>query len=244
MTGGVLFDFDGTLVDTFDDIVDAVQRMRAALGAPALPDPDVHRHIGWGAPNLIGLCHPRLDDRRPDRLPRDGDPLPLAPAEVERALTLFRDAYRKGLLLRTRAYPGVADLCARLAADGLSLAVVSNKPEVFVRQVLAGLGLVDPFGLIVGGDTTRAHKPDPAMLVHAAGCLGLPLARCVMAGDGPLDLEAARAANLPCCAVTWGLTPEAELIRLGPAGLARTVGELERWLRETLRILSYAAARR
>ncbi len=240
MTGGVLFDFDGTLVDTFEDIVAAVQSMRAALGAVPLPTPEVHRHIGWGTPTLVGLCHPRLDARRPDRLPRPGEPLPLSSSELTAAIALFRTAYADTLVRHARVYPGMLELCRALAADGVSLAVVSNKPEGFTRVILAALGLVDPFRLVVGGDTLATHKPDPAPLVYASRGIGLPLTRCVMVGDGPLDVLAARAAGVPCCAVTWGLSREAELIASGPACLARTAHELDAWIRATLKILGHA----
>jgi phosphoglycolate phosphatase len=240
MTGGVLFDFDGTLVDTFDDIVEAVQRMRAVYGAAPLPPIEVRRHIGWGTPGLIGQCHPRLDPLRAGGLPPDGAPLPLEAEAVAEALAHFRTAYARLMLRHARVYPGMTDLCRRLDADGLALAVASNKPEGFTRQILAALALADPFRFVIGGDTLPVRKPDPAQLRHAARELGLPLARCVMVGDGPLDIAAARAAGIPCCAVTWGIQSVEELIEQGPSGIARTEGELEQWIRDTLRARSYA----
>jgi phosphoglycolate phosphatase len=242
MTGGVLFDFDGTLVDTFEDIVAAVQAMRASLGAAPLPAEEVTRHIGWGTPILVGQCHPRLDARRPDRLPRAGEPSPLSEAELGAALALFRAAYAETLVRHARVYPGMPELCRGLAADGVSLAVVSNKSEGFTRVIMAALGLVDPFRFVVGGDTLAVHKPDPAPLAYAARGMGLPVTRCVMVGDGPLDVLAARAAGVPCGAVAWGLSREAELIAHGPACLARTGHELDVWIRATLKILSHAPA--
>lgn len=244
MTGGVLFDFDGTLVDTFEDIVEAVQRMRAACGAQPLPAGEVRRHIGWGTGNLIGQCHPRLDPLRAAGLPPDGAPLPLEPAAIEEGLEHFRRAYARVLLRTTRPYPGLPELCARLAADGLVLAVVSNKPEGFTRRILAALGLVDPFRLVLGGDSLPVRKPDPAPLLHAARLLGLAAERCVMVGDGPLDIAAARAAGMPCGAVTWGIQSAAELVPQAPAAIARTDAELERWIRDTLRALSFASTTR
>jgi phosphoglycolate phosphatase len=239
MTGGLLFDLDGTLADTFEDIVEAVQRARVRLGGPPLDPREVRRHVGWGARNLVALCHPALDPRRPERLPEDGGPPPLPAPEIEEALRLFRQEYSRILLRRTHAYAGIPEMCRALARDGAALAVISNKREHFARQVLAGLGMVDPFRVIVGADTVERAKPDPAPLRYAMERLGLPAARCVMIGDGKLDLLAARAAGVTGCAVAWGLTPEAELIPLGPAYLARTPVELEAWLRATLRALSF-----
>ena len=239
MTGGVLFDFDGTLVDTFDDIVDAVQRMRGELGAPALAPDEIRRHIGWGTRNLIGQCLPQSDALRPGRLPPDADDAPFDRAAVEDGLQRFKRIYSEVMLRHSRPYPGILELCAGLARDGFGLAIVSNKQDRFVRQMTAALGLIDPFRVVVSAGAVPAHKPDPQMLRVAAERMGLPLERCVMVGDGPLDIAAARAADIPCGSVTWGLIAEEELIRLGPAFLARTPGELGDWIRKTLRALTW-----
>jgi phosphoglycolate phosphatase len=239
MTGGLLFDFDGTLVDTFDDIVEGVQRARRALDARPLEPPEIRRHIGWGARRLIGLCHPRLDPLRPERLPDADTALPIPVDELDAALALFRRHYADVLLRCTRAYPGVPEMCAALARDGFSLAVISNKPERFVRQVMAGLALTDPFRLVVGCETAGRAKPDPAPIVYALERLDLPAQRCIMIGDGRQDLLAAQAAGVTGAAVAWGLVPAAELIPLGPAYLARTVPELETWLRKAQRAIAY-----
>ena len=240
MTGGVFFDFDGTLVDTFDDIIEAVQRMRAGLGGARLPTAEVRRHIGWGARNLTGQCHPRLDDLRPARLPADGEALPLEAAEVASALDRFRTIYQEIFLTHARPYEGIPQLLRDLARDGIDLAVISNKPERFVRQMLAGLGLVDPLRLILGGDSLPVRKPDPLPLRLAAEQMALPLERCVMVGDGPLDVAAAGLAGIPSCAVSWGLLSEEALIALGPGSLVRSVSALETWIRKTLRAIVYA----
>lgn len=239
MTGGLFFDFDGTLVDTFDDIIEGVQRARRALDAPPLDAPEIRRHIGWGAHRLVGLCHPALDPLRPERLPDADTALPLPADELEAAVALFRRHYGDILLRHTRPYPGVPEMCAALARDGFALAVVSNKPERFVRQVMAGLALVDPFRLVVGCETAGRAKPDPAPIRYTFERLGLPPQRCIMIGDGRQDLRAAQAAGITAAAVAWGLVPEAELIPLGPAFLARTVPELEAWLRQAARAAAY-----
>jgi len=235
MTGGVLLDFDGTLVDTFDDIVDAVQRMRAELGGPPLPDFEIRRHIGWGTRNLIGQCLPSRDPLRPDHLPPDGNAVAFDRDEVEEGLARFLHIYADTMLLRSHLYPGIPEMCRSLAGDGFALAVVSNKQDAIVRRMMASLALTDPFRVVVSAGSVPRNKPDPLMLRVAAARMGCPLSRCVMVGDGPLDVQAARAAGIPCCAVTWGLLSSAELIRLGPAALVETVAELEAWIRKSLR---------
>lgn len=227
LKAGVLFDFDGTLVDTFDDIIEAVQQMRGRLGAGPIPNGQIKRHIGWGAPNLVGQCHPQLDALRPDNLPRDGGPLPVPAGEVERVLQIFRCEYTEVQLQHTHAYSGIKTLCRRLARDGFALAVVSNKPERFIRQILAGLGMVDPFALVLGGDSLSKKKPEPEPLLHAVRELRISAKRCVMVGDSGPDIEAARAAQIPSCAVSWGILPTEDLRALNPTRLVRTVQELE-----------------
>jgi len=243
MTGGVLLDFDGTLVDTFDDIVEAVQRMRAELGGPALPADEVRRHIGWGTRNLIGQCLPSSDALRPDRLPPDGNVVLFARDEVEDGLARFLRIYGGTMLLRSRPYPGLPEMCRSLAGDGFALAVVSNKQDAIVRRMLASLQLADPIRVVVSAGSVPRNKPDPMMLRVAAERMGLPLARCVMVGDGPLDVAAAHAAGIPCCAVSWGLLAPEALIRLGPAALVDSADELEAWIRKTLRARAWSEGR-
>jgi phosphoglycolate phosphatase len=235
MNAGILFDFDGTLVDTFEDIVAAVQRMRGRLGADPLPAEQTRRHIGWGIYNLIGQCHPRLDEMRPDNLPPDGEPLPVPADELQRAVDLFREAYGAALVVHTRPYPGMVSLCKRLDLAGASLAVVSNKPERFTRQLLAILGMADRFALVLGGDTLAHKKPSPQPLRWAARRLGVPLERCVMIGDSGLDIAAARAAGIPSIAVTWGLLSAQGLRDLEPTHRVDTAAQLEEALHHLLR---------
>ncbi len=244
MTGGVLFDFDGTLVDTFDDIVLSVQEMRARLGAAFLPDAQVRGHIGWGIRNLIGQTLPSSDSLRPDRLPPDSNDPPFDREEVERGLAIFREIYAREMFVHSKPYPGIRELCFDLARSGFRLAIVSNKHERFVRRMAAGLGLVDPLRVVVSAGAVPRNKPDPLMLRVAAERMDIPIARCMVVGDGVLDVQAAAAAGIPCCAVAWGLTPVETLLRLSPAHLARTTADLGAWIRATARALTGPAARR
>jgi phosphoglycolate phosphatase len=95
---------------------------------------------------------------------------------------------------------------------------------------MAGHGLVDPFTIVVAGDSLPVMKPDPEPLRHAARELGVAIERCVMVGDSRIDIQAARAAGVPCCAVTWGIETEADLAAYGPDAFARTAEELRGWI--------------
>lgn len=231
---GVLFDFDGTLVDTFGGIVEGVQRMRARLEAGPLPFGEAKRHIGWGIKNLVGQCHPRLDALRPDELPADGSPLPLEEALLQETVELFRAEYQQCQMHETHAYEGIPDLCGELAGNGVALAVVSNKPERFVRHIMAVLGLADPFALVVGGDSLPTLKPHPAPLLHVVDTLGIDRRRCAMVGDSDLDIRAAQAAQLPAIAVGWGIQPPEQLRQVRPTHLVETTGALREGLRSVL----------
>ena len=222
----ILFDFDGTLVDTFDGIVEGVQRMRARLDAPPLPTDEIRSHIGWGLGNLVGQSHPQLDPLRPDKLPTDGGPLPLSADDLRRVIALFRAEYARVLMLNTRPYPGIPSLCRRLVSADVPLGVVSNKPERFTRQILAALGMADPFAIVLGGDSLPRKKPDPLQIHHAAEILDISAAECVMVGDSALDVQAAQAAGAISCAVTWGLTPEDDLRALRPTWIVHSTEEL------------------
>jgi len=227
---GVLFDFDGTLVDTFPGIVEGVHRMRTRLGAPRLKDDDVRRHIGWGIRNLIGQCHPECDSVE---IP-NGEPLPVAPDELERSVALFRHEYSRILVSLSHIYAGIEPLCAWLGRENVALAVVSNKPDRFVRQIMAAVGLADAFELVLGADTMSALKPDPASLREAIEKLGIDSERCVMVGDSRLDIEAAKNARIASCAVTWGLGTEADLASVEPTTLVDSTHGLADWLLEFL----------
>jgi phosphoglycolate phosphatase len=228
---GVFFDFDGTLIDSRQGIIEGVQRLRAECGAGPLPPLTIQEFIGWGVRHLVAWTHPRFDPLRPDRLPPpDGEP-PFAAAQLDRLVKDFRRIYGDVMLQEAVVYPGVAQLCQDLEREGASLAVISNKPERFVRQILAAFALADPFTLIIGGDTLPETKPHPRPLQVAAERMRLPLSRCMMVGDGPLDVHAAHAAAIRSCAVTWGFNDEAKLRALNPTAVAHSAAELHAWLR-------------
>jgi phosphoglycolate phosphatase len=171
----VLFDLDGTLLDTIADLAEGANRMLAEIGRPLRPLEEIHSFVGKGIPNLVRRC-----------------------------LTEFRRHYAEVNGRHTRIYPGIPETLAALRAQGRRLAVVTNKAEAFTLPLLERMGMAAHFDAVVSGDTLPVKKPDPAVLFHACALLGVQTSRTVMIGDSANDALAARAAGMPVLLVTYG----------------------------------------
>jgi phosphoglycolate phosphatase len=205
----VVFDLDGTLIDSARDLATAVNRalQRIAPGTPALPDDVVRSFIGSGARVLIERSLARTGLRVPV-----GDVLPV-----------FLEAYAGCLLDTTRLYPGVEEALERLRDR--RLAVLTNKPGDMSRAILAGLGVGDRFFRIAGGGDFPGQKPDPAGLLRLAAEAGVDPADALMVGDSGIDVRTGRAAGMPTAGVTYGF--DAASFREDPPDLlVDTLGEL------------------
>jgi phosphoglycolate phosphatase len=194
----VVFDLDGTLVDSSQDLVAAVRHMLRRLGLPPLPAETVLGYVGEGARRLVERSLATSDE-----------------ASIDAGLAIFRAHYEKHLLDRTRAYPQVPEALAALARGGRVLSVLTNKPEAMSRAILDGLGLLGRFLAVVGGDTLATRKPAPHGLRHLAARAGIALGRTMLVGDSAVDLETARAAGASFCGALWGFFPE-RLLRANP----------------------------
>ena len=182
--------------------------MLADYGYPPLPVPTVVGHIGKGAQNLVARCLEEYGYRL------DGDPgwtgeSGAPPGDtVAAALHVFEGHYAAHLLDETEVYGGVEELLRDLAHAGRGMAIVSNKPEGFCRDILDQLGLAGYFRIVVGGEALPKRKPAPDPIWHAIqACTGRSAedALAVMIGDTWIDTEAARAAGIPAVLVGWGL---------------------------------------
>lgn len=183
----MVFDLDGTLVDSRLDLAVAVNATRERLGLPPLAVAAVTAMVGEGARTLL----------------RRALPASTAGDAFEAALALFLDLYFDRCLDATRAYRGIDDLLAALATR-YPLAVLTNKPERHSRRILDGLGLTPRFAAIVGGDTLPARKPDPAGLHHLARAWSTTADRLLLVGDSGIDASTAHAAGAALALVTWG----------------------------------------
>jgi len=204
----VVFDLDGTLVDSAADLAHAVNHALRGLGLPERPAAEITTFVGEGAVRLVERAvAPRLD-------------------LLEPGLALWWEHYRAHLLDHTVLYPGMVAL---LRDARLPLAVHTNKPGALARQILDGLGVRQRFVEVLGGDEAP-RKPDPAGTRALLARLGVAPEEALYVGDSVVDLELARAVPMPLVTVSWGLVPEARLRAAGAARIVRTVAELRPWV--------------
>ena len=196
---GLLFDLDGTLVDSTLDLAASSNYLRRLNGLEPLPVPVVAGFIGNGVDVLAG------------RLLGSSDPDLIA-----RGVEAFKKHYREHCLDSTRPYPGVEQGLKSLRARGFKMAVVTNKPTGVSRHMLERLGLAGCFGAILGGEDSVAKKPDPAALLLACGRLSLPSRDCAMVGDSEVDVAAGRNAGMFTVAIRHGIGDQARLAKAGP----------------------------
>lgn len=174
----VLFDFDGTLADSFAAITASTNHVRASYGLPPMAEAEVRRYVGYGLDNLMA------------------DLVPGAP--VDEAVATYRTHHATVMLTQTRLMPGAVEAIPELARRGLKLAVCSNKRVEFTRELVRALGLSGYFVCVLGPDDVGGRaKPDPAMLLEGLTRLGIPAAEALYIGDMVVDVQTARAAGVP-----------------------------------------------
>jgi N-acetyl-D-muramate 6-phosphate phosphatase len=183
----VLFDLDGTLLDTARDLVNALQIVCASHGQPA-PDPQLAaRYVSHGAIGLVRLAFPQLDA-----------------AELEPLRLQLVHTYQQNICVHTVAYPGMLDVLNELDQAGIVWGVVTNKLRFLAAPILEQLGLRQRCATLVGGDTAAHNKPHPAPIEFALRELGVRPADAVYVGDARKDVLAGKAAGTHTVAVTWG----------------------------------------
>jgi len=188
----LVFDLDGTLVDSTLDLANAVNAARVHLGLEALPVPVVASYVGNGAPMLVRKAlGPDADEE-----------------QVDYALTYFLSWYRDHMLEHTRPYPGVVETLDRLHAAGYPMAVLTNKPERFSKSLLAGLDMAKYFFRVYGGNSFPEKKPSPFGLHRLMEESGVRTAQTWMIGDSSVDILTARNAGVHSVGVTYGIQPE------------------------------------
>jgi len=189
----MLFDLDGTLIDSVADIATSANRLLATENLPQLTVDQVRRMIGNGMAKLVE----RAFKARGIDLEGDG----LA-AMTERMMGIYKDHLTEDTVLMD----GAEEMLRAYSAAGIRIAVVTNKPEAFSRRILEHFGLDEVVDCVVGGDTGPARKPAPDMLQYATAEMGWHASRAVMVGDSPADIGAAAAAGIASVAVRGGYT--------------------------------------
>jgi len=182
----LVFDLDGTLIDSKKDLVLAVNATLQEMGRQELPEDLVASYVGSGAPVLISRALGAA----------------AAPEELQRALQFFLAQYEAHKLDYTREYPGVREALEKLR--GVPMAVLTNKPVDISVRILQGLGLAEYFKSICGGNSFATKKPDPLGANHVLGELGVPAARAAMVGDSEVDVQTARNAGMISAIVNFG----------------------------------------
>ena len=188
----LVFDLDGTLIDSSLDLALSVNATRAQAGLDPLETEQVAAYVGNGAEMLI----------RRSLGPGTSD------EDVRHGLLYFLRYYRDNMLVNTRLYPGVREALEGWSAAGKTMAVLTNKPVGFSRDLVAGLGVADCFARIYGGNSFPTKKPDPYGLRLIMSELGFGPDQSLMVGDSAVDVLTARNAGIACAGVTFGLRPE------------------------------------
>lgn len=192
MTGGgfpalVLFDLDGTLLDSAPDMLAAVNALRADHGIAPMALAALRPHVSKGARAMLAAAFPML------------------PVEAREAMVpAFLDAYQRELARHGGPFDGVEALLAAIESAGSRWGIVTNKPEYLARALMPLLGWDARCAVLVGGDTLPVRKPDSEPLLHAARTLGVDPADCAYVGDDERDIVAARAAAMPAVVALWG----------------------------------------
>jgi phosphoglycolate phosphatase len=208
----LLFDLDGTLVDSRADLINSVNLMLGELGRAPLSDQQVINFVGEGARLLV---------ERALHVTQNGG---VNPWEIDHAFKLFQRYYREHLLDETRVYPEVEETLESLAQ--IPKAIVTNKPYEFTIALLQGIGLAHHFKVIIGGDSLPERKPSPLMLLEGARRCQAEASRSLMIGDTRLDIAAGKAAGMTTCGYISGFRGRSELLEAGADFLIESFSEL------------------
>ncbi len=216
----VLFDLDGTLLDTAPDLAMAANALRGHYDLPFLSESVITEFVGKGMENLVRRTLAGSRELR--------GPLPWS---VDEALAVFKSHYHRVNGDRARIFDGVTEGLMALRDMGLALGVVTNKPAEFVEPLLQQTGLLGFFGVRVCGDTCERKKPDPMPVQYACQQLGVAPENAVLIGDSMNDAQAGRAAGAQVLLVPYGYNEGRDVATLDVDGLVHDVLEAAEWIR-------------
>ena len=213
----IVFDLDGTILDTLKDLAAAVNKGLAAEGLAILPDEDFRLMVGAGARNLVKRAAARSIGCEPEMV---------APEQSDTLLKIFYNEYGRCWPNNTRPYPGILAALQQMAAHGFKLAVLSNKPDEFTRHIVGRCFPGDLFQIVHGQMEGWPLKPDPALTLDICRRLGVEPAEAALVGDSGSDMETAVRAGLLPVGVLWGYRDRDELLSNGARHLAAGPADL------------------
>ena len=198
----VMFDLDGTLLDTLDDLAASANRVLAARGYAPHPHDAYRWFIGDGSAKLMERALPEVAR---------------SPETLSACLQALLDDYSQNWHVATRPYDGMEALLGALVQRGTRLAIVTNKPHQFTGRMVAHFFARVPFGIVLGQQKGIPRKPNPHQALAAAAALNLPPAACLFLGDSAVDMQTARRAGMLPVGAGWGFRPHRELVEAGAA---------------------------
>jgi phosphoglycolate phosphatase len=205
--GLLIFDLDGTLVNTLEDITASLNFTLQKMGRPPVPLDRVRQYVGDGIEMLMTRALGGRDELLAD------------------AIGVYKVHHSRNLVARSRLYPQVKETLEYFKA--LPMAVFSNKTLEFVQPLVENFGIARFFRMVLGADAGLPLKPAPDAILHIMKALGVPKEETVMVGDGTTDMEAGRAAGVITCSVTYGFRSEDELRKTGPDYVIRALSDLK-----------------
>ncbi len=211
----LLFDLDGTLVDSVPDLADSLNEMLLSLGYPTYSQEEIRSWVGNGATVLVrrGLGGGEID-------------MTIEQGVLKEALELFLKFYKKNLCVKSKLYPNVKETLLLLKQKGFLLALVTNKPEEFISPLLKELGIYNLFKIYVGADTLERKKPDPMPLLYVSEQLDYSIQKCVMIGDSKNDILAAKACEMDSIGVNYGYNYDEHIQSYAPTHVIENFDQL------------------
>ena len=218
----IIFDLDGTLINSSDDIATAANRTLAEMGLPEMSHVEIKDRIGWGVRFLLERLLPSLRPGATKEMQREYEDL------INRARDIFLGFYKENLTVKTLPYPQAIETLDYLSALDKKLAIVTNKPFDFTQIILSDLGLSKYFKVVLGGDSLKNRKPHPDPLLEVMERCKVQEEDSIMVGDSSIDCEAARGAGVDVIGAAYGFRGREGLEGQGCSYIINSISELQR----------------
>lgn len=219
----LIFDLDGTLVDSVPDLASAINEMLLTLDRNVASESQIRAWVGNGAQVLVERALNGTDHNSQLALNMASN---MSAEYVSKALKIFLASYRDNVCVNSVLYPHVLETLKILKSLDYRLAIVTNKPVEFVAPILTQLGLNNLFEQVLGGDSLPAKKPDPLPLLHLSEQLNIAVQYCLMIGDSKNDIIAAQQANMQCVGVEYGYNYDEDIAFYKPDFVASDFNQL------------------